>query len=509
MGNIIAALIVIVLSIFMVSSSAEYAAEQQNNNNLTANIVLEANELKQFADAVYNYSESLGTSLPSGTFTVAILKDSGLLPGSFPQTTPFGQSLQGSFLTDACNSNVMDLYVAAIGSYNDNLLAKNGLSGTLGANYIGNAVDGVLAGLNISYPNAQNPCVTGGPGDYIGYASGSEFNIYGGGAFPINTGAQGNGPAIFIYAPNQWGYEVIDSNIGGWNGGIWGAAILNSSQGIFMDQFGYWAISSPGWSEVCPAGSNMLGPGGNFNNFLYQNLYQAGYSYTETELFCVPLYKSQSVNLFYNLQYNNIQIINGGGIYANYFVSEDDGGSYYIASPPPGGYLLSNAMFIDGSEVSGLNGQLYAVSGYYSYPPWALPNPDTFIPPEAMPDNVAAVGFDINANGNIYQFSFWNYELFTGQGCPPSSVGMISPNPIGESFPAGAQIWATGYGNGAGACGQNSENLNTSSENYGVGYSAETNPANSGSFQGTVEYRANNLSNPQNIYFAIPTPQIN
>ena len=130
-----------------------------------------------------------------------------------------------------------------------------------------------------------------------------------------------------------------------------------------------------------------------------------------------------------------------------------------------------------------------------------------YIPPEPMQNDISALGFDINANGNTYQFVGWSYALFTGSGCPTP----IDTNNEGQSYPAGASIWADGYNNNTapGSCPANSQNLGTSQENIGIGYYVTVNPSNTSSETGQINYEQSNGAAVNAVYFTVPTPQIN
>jgi hypothetical protein len=512
-GNIIAALMFIAVSIVIILGASQFQRHNMQNNNLQSSIVLEAKELKTFADAAYNYSESLGTTLSAQSFTVSNLQSYGLLPSTFPQITPFGQGFQADYAEDSCNSNVMDLLVKTSGSYNNDLLAKNGIKGTIGINYINSEVDKTLNGLNISYQNANNPCVSNGQPDYIGstVSGSSNLNLYGGGTAPTSITSDNDDSAIYIYAPNQWGYLIINSNIYGY-GEIWGYISYNAVSSDWGGGGSFWFFSSQGWSMTCPANSITLNPGSISDNFI-ADYSSSGADDDQNITYCIPIYKSQTVNFNFDGS-NDAQLFNNtGGFYNNYNWAGTFPDDVY-ATTPASNPVYSAKDFISSSQITGLNNELFGIEGFMGTLPDVPGYPailgSNYIPPEAMANDISALGFDISANGNVYQFVGWSYALFTGSGCP---VPIKTKNTEDQSYPAGAAIWADGYNNNTApsttSCPLSSQNLGTSQENYGIGYYVAVNPTDTSSEQGQINYEQSNGAAVNTVYFTIPTPQIN
>ena len=283
MTNIIGAIIFIILSVLLITSSANLIRHTQRNVILSTSITVEAKELAEFSYAAYSYSESLGESLTPVSLTVSSLQSAGLLSNTFPQKTPFGQSFIANYTQDSCNPAVMDLVIKTTGSYNSDLLAKNGINGTLGLNYINSEVDNKLNQLNLSYSNASNPCVTNGNPYYIGYTlpSSSALNIYSSGTISTNIKSLNNDAEIYIYAPNQYGYLIVDGNISG--SGEYGSVTPTN---INSNVISSWNFSSQGWSQTCPYGGNILNTGSNFYNFNYGILQIGTTTLSEDLIFC-------------------------------------------------------------------------------------------------------------------------------------------------------------------------------------------------------------------------------
>jgi hypothetical protein len=502
MTNIIGAIIFIILSVLLITSSANLIRHTQRNVILSTSITVEAKELAEFSYAAYSYSESLGESLTPVSLTVSSLQSAGLLSNTFPQKTPFGQSFIANYTQDSCNPAVMDLVIKTTGSYNSDLLAKNGINGTLGLNYINSEVDNKLNQLNLSYSNASNPCVTNGNPYYIGYTlpSSSALNIYSSGTISTNIKSLNNDAEIYIYAPNQYGYLIVDGNISG--SGEYGSVTPTN---INSNVISSWNFSSQGWSQTCPYGGNILNTGSNFYNFNYGILQIGTTTLSEDLIFCIPIYKSQ--NFTFN-RGSNLQILNN---YSYFYYLDNYAGSFpniYYAGP--GSVLVENDMtYVSPSSINGLNMNIFGTTGYYLNHTQNNSDyvSDNYISNKSLANIIAANGFSLNFNGNIYQFAAWDYYFFTGKGCPTP----ITTNAEGQSYPSGATIWSDGYteNTSSGICPSNSYNLNTSVQNYGIGYSVTVNPSNSSSVTGTIKYVPNNNSSSESETFSIPTPQIN
>ncbi len=494
-GNIIGALIFTIAITILIITGANLERRNLNQNILTNNIQLEASELKTFTNAAYNYTESLGISLSPSILTVSNFQSSGLLPATFPQNTPFGQTFQADYETDSCNSNVIDLLIKTTGNYNSDLLSKNGVSGTLGIDYINSNVDKDVLNMNLSFKNASNPCINGGQNNYIGYTNTTNFNIYGSGQIiSSNYNSKNNDAGIYVYAPNQLGYELINASVYGYFE-IWGAVLLNDISSLY--RYGNWTINSQGYSMICPEDAINLGSVSSAGSIapIYTDAPDSNDSQNIT--FCVPVYKSQTFNFNYNTS-NMLQIINKNPV----FSSAEWGGIYpNIYYTAPYVYYLSNSYWINPDSIAGLNETLYGIEGEITSvsPITTSPSAD-YVPYQSLRNIVGAQGFDIDVNGNVYQFAFWDYILWTGIGSSvPQLCNPVMPN---QCYDSGATIWESG--------GSGSPNLGSSSENWGVGYLVNKNPSNSSEVPNAeITYRPNNSSPTTNTPFTIPTAVIN
>jgi len=497
MTNIIAALFFIIISIFMISNETAILRHNAFNSNLQANVVLEAKEINEFAQAAFDYSESFGVPLSTTSLSVSNLQNYGLLPESFPQTTPFGQTLTGIYSTDTCNQDVMDLEIETTGNYNTDLLAKNGLSGTLAEYSLNSSVENYLSKMNMSFSNAHNPCVNGGPPFYIGQTlPGSDIiNTYGGGTISTSNSDSSAGVAVYIYAPNQWGYLVF--TISNAIMPEWGTTNGNSTNINWNNLINWPELNISGWVLSCPTGSTVI------NGTYSQNYNDSTVFYTNG--YCIPAYKSQVNSATVNNWHNLPQVFNlaPGQSYYGFF---SVGGS-----SPANAYMYGGTTLINTNTqsylgpVSGLNNNIYGVESFFApYPPYSpIPNGQypgaNFIPLEPLYNFFDSIGVDISVNGVTYQIVDWKYSLITGTGVSVSAAGMNNCNPEGTCFPSGATIWQD----------SNGTNQGSSYDNFGGGYYITENPANPNSYSGVIDYVPYNNGQTYTDSFSIPTPLIN
>ena len=506
-GNIIGALIFIVAVIAIIFGISQMEQRLAYNNNLKSNIILEAKELKEFSNAAFNYSESFNVPLSATSLTVSNLQKYGLLPNTFPQETPFGQQFVGEYSTDICNPDVMDLLIKTTGAYNSALLSKNGLNATLGINYINSEVDNILEGMNISFINAKNPCVNNGPSFYIGSTvqNTSNFNIYSSGSISTNDNSNNQDAAIYIYAPNQWGYFIFSFEFEFMND--WGITNGNTStiNGTITSQPGEITLS--GWNTQCPTGATVISPGNTYQHYYYN----ANGTFFTNE-YCIPAYKSQVNSLIGNYE-NTRQVLNyplGSLVYfGNYFIEGTSPSNVYMGNQTNSSSLNSSVEYINPNSINGLNNNIYGVESYFdAYPSYNLipqnqyPG-NNFIPQAPLYNVFATAGIDINVNGVIYQIVTYDYDFITGTGITPTEAGMSNPNDAGQTFPVidstSPTIWQD----------SNGDNLGSSYMNVGGGYSIISNPSNLNNYQGSINYLQYNGGPTDSINFNIPTPQIN
>ena len=514
MTNIVAALIFIFISVIMIGMDASVIRHTANNSSLHASVIVEAKELQEFTQAAYDYSESFNVPLSTTTLTVSNLISYGLLPSTFPETTPFGQTFVATYSTDTCNQDVMDLEIYTSGNYDSNLLSKNGLTGSLGEESLNSEVETELSKFNMSFVNAHNPCVNGGQSFYIGQTQSNSdtINLYGGGTVSTFNTAASTGVAVYVYAPNQWGYlvfSITDSIQPDWGVVQGPGATIN---GVNLVDY-YPNLSSSGWGLSCPVGSDIF-TATSFQNYGYTSSTNARIFYNNN--YCIPAYKSQVNSLIIQNNHNFAQVFNlpiGQSFYNQFNVGGTDPSNAYMY----GGYEpVQTSLNTYLGSITGINNNIYGVQNFFSTQPPFDPIPNgqypgaNFIPLEPLYNYFSSEGVDISINGIIYQIVQWKYSFITGTGITPAQAGMnqcsYSDYPIDNPsnkiicFPSGATIWqdaASGV------------DLGNSTENYGGGYYITKNPANPSSYSGTIDYVPYNGGPTYTAPFSIPTPLIN
>lgn len=517
MTNIIAAIVFILISIVMIGMDASVIRHTTNNSNLQANVIIEAKELQEFSQAAYNYSESFNVPLSTTTLTVSNLESYGLLPSTFPETTPFGQSFVAKYSTDVCNQDVMDLEVYTAGNYNTNILNKNGLSGSLGETTLNDEVENKLSGLNMSFVNAKNPCINGGQSFYIGQTvSNSDIiNSYGGGIVSTSNTISSTGAVLYIYAPNQWGYLVfmLSNSIMQ----PWGVTESIGTSASYADINNHTLSSYPeltisGWGLSCPIGSTIIANGfSQSQNYSYTLSSDNTFNFW-TNTYCIPAYKSQVNSLILQNQHNRAQVFNlpiGQSFYGYFLIGGTDPSNAYMYTGS-GVSLISTSLNRYLGPITGINNNIYGVENYFNGYPYYYPIPAgqypgaNFIPLEPLYNFFDSVGVDISVNNVIYQLVEWKYSIIAGMGITPAQAGMNQCNPEGTCFPSGATIWQAPGGSNPGGI-----NRGSSIDNYGGGYYITENPANPSNYSGTIDYVPYNSGPTETANFTIPTPLIN
>lgn len=510
MTNIVAAIVFIFISVIMIGMDAAVIRHTAYNSSLQSTVIVEAKELQEFTQAAYDYSESFNVPLSTTTLTVSNLESYGLLPSTFPETTPFGQSFVATYSTDVCNQDVMDLEVYASGNYNTDLLTKNGLAGSMGEITLNSKVETELSRLNMSFANAHNPCINGGQSFYIGQTQSNSdiINLYGGGTVSTTNNVPSAGAVVYVYAPNQWGYLVFTvSNAIMPDGGVTnGGAYTSNGDGAntnWNNLTNYPELNLTGWGLSCPSGSNAISGPSSQSYSYYLNNYNSSVFWTNS--YCVPAYKSQVNSLMLQNQHNLPQVFNlplGQSFYGLNSVGGTDPSNAYMYG---GDWPVSTSLNTYLNPINGINNNIYGVESFFSsYPPFSpIPNGQypgaNFIPLEPLYNFFDSIGVDISVNGVIYQIVEWKYSLITGTGITPAQAGMNQCNPEGTCFPSAATIWQSSAG----------IDLGSSIDNYGGGYYITVNPANQSSYTGSIDYVPQNDSPTKTANFTIPTPLIN
>ncbi len=447
MVNIIGAIVFIILSLFMITSSDLQIRNIQSTQNRVSYIQQESKELVQYSNAVFNYITAYGLPVSQSNLSVFNLISAGLLPSNFPLTTPFGQSFTVSYNVDAVNPNVMDVVVRTKGNLNSDLAARANLNGTLGYAYLANEVD---SQVNIPpYPNST--------GTYIGTVN---SNVFSGDGQNINLGSSASAssnvePAIYIKAPDQYGYWLINFsflfksyNYDGLDNSLTDYLQLEENKGNLN-------IVSQGWFANCPSYADNVTSNVIYNGPIYHQTWYV-FPYNEKQvLYCIQAYKDEvePINITTPLQYLDlnspavlVEILNGSSS-NNY----NDG-----IGEIPTQYLYPNSnYYMSDSQIKGYVRPTYGIesvitNNWSGYLP--MSNSADFMPPAPAYSSLGDLGFQLNLTNPsgqtvVYQIAAAEYSIITGQGAPFSINGQtifINADSSGQNL-ASATSYAAGW----------------------------------------------------------------
>ena len=471
MTNIIAVLIFIILSLGMISIGSNEFSYYYHNQNRSFFIKQEAAELTQYSNAVFNYITAYGLPLSESNLSVSNLKSVSLLPSTFPTMTPFGQTFTVSYNIDSVNHNVEDVLVRTTGNFNSDLTAKAYLNGTLGYTFVASNVDS-----NINIPKYKNST-----GTYIGFLESNIFT-YAGQQIKMSLSANNAEPGIYIKAPDQYGYWLINFSDQEY-GYYYGASFSAGTELSIEDNNTGYNIVSEGWYSNCPLYASQVNTNVLYNSPLFQ---QAWYNYPYNQkqaLYCIPAYKNEinAFNIGTNYQYfglNSPAVVNEN-------LSGNSGNNYNDGlRETPIGYLYPTTnYYINPSQINGYVRPLYGIEDLVVYA-WAGPLPMSnsayFLPPSPAYSFVAESGFQLNLTNPAgqsvtYQIAIAEYSLTTGAGCYDNTLS----SEAGFSVYYGADSAANN--NPAVSCSANGQNLN-SMANYAFGWAINVNPSNPNSY---------------------------
>ncbi len=471
MTNIIAAIIFIIISIGMISIGSNEFHYYYNNQNRSLYIKQEAAELTQYSNAVFNYITAYGLPLSESNLSVLNLKSVGLLPSTFPPTTPFGQTFTASYNTDSVNPNVEDVLIRTTGNFNSDLSAKVGLNGTLGYTFVASNVDS-----DINIPPYKNST-----GTYIGFLESNIFT-YAGQQINMSLSANNTEPGIYIKAPDQYGYWLINFSDAQYSYSYGYASPVGSNLYISANLGGYNIISQ-GWYNNCPLYASQVNSNVLYNSPLFQKAWYT-YPFNENQgLYCIPAYKNEvsTFNINTNFQYFglNSPAVTAENLTGNSSNNYNDGlggtATRYL-------YPTTN-YYINPSQINGYIRPLYGieelVTGTWDGP-LPMSNSAYFLPPSPVYSFVAESGFQLNlvnpaGQPVTYQIAIAEYSLTTGVGCYDSILSSEA------GFPVYYGANNSTNNNPAASCSANGQNLN-SMGNYAFGWAININPSNPNSY---------------------------
>jgi hypothetical protein len=457
-----------------------------------------SNEFSQFANASAQYIQSIGLPFPGTNLGVYDLQKVGLLPSTFPLTTPFGQTLIASYIADPNNSYALDVSIHTTGAISQSLAQQAGYNSQGGLSTIQyNIANQALSKIPTNLPGSN--------GQVFGLQNGEVITSLGSNktqTVPSGIATSKTEVAEYILAPGQFGYWLINGSAYA-SETLWQVVGTNGNTANsywFGEQYGGVGIGSQAFSLTCPSGPDIDNLGNLTTN--NQNIsgmredYDSSKNNTYSMVFCVPAYKEQvQVNLN-NAIYT--QILNGTG---STIVNGSSGywnGSSYIFNGGQQGVVNTNYTFVTNNMNGIVNNNLYvngyAVTGDYAPAPHWPSNEAT---PYPLINYISSTGFDLvlkNPQGtnSVYQIEMNVGDLFTGSGNTQSLINLQTG--IAQNY----QVWNQPAN---GSLNDNSQ------ENSWDGYDVTYNPSTPSGVNTSIYYYDNGTKDT--LSFIVPTPVIN
>jgi hypothetical protein len=476
--------------LFIGIDQEQLEASQAQGTALQQMTAQSAKQFSEFTRAAASYVQSMGLPLPGTALTVADLQGVHLLPSSFPTQTPFGQTLVADYVSDTNNPVALDVVVHTTGSMNAALLQKAGVS------------QGSVA--TVQYDTAvvaqdQVPAtIAGSTGQFFGVANGSVLNNLGSSntmTLPGGISTQQPEVAEYILSPGQYGYWLIGASIYGWSA-LWEPLTgwnAGNDADLYFNGYAYPSIASQEFSLTCPSVATNLAnltsgtPTGN-NDTLYQSF--NGGDASQSPLFCIPAYKGQVTPINAAAQTQVLDFMA-----PNYTVNWN---GHYYGNPSVNDNWVSNANYVNPSNIVGLNNNLYATGGFMSIFAPAPQYPLNEASPMPMPNAISGIGISVAVKTpqnttDTYQIEVDGGSLFTGSGCPES---LVDPWTQGA---ATYNVWATDTGGNQNLCG--------SQETFWTDWHAVKDSGNTSGVPVSQNYEAGGNGYPLN--FSVATPLVN
>lgn len=333
MPAVIGAIIFASLFLLLITQQSNLLSSMDRHSAETTYIHNSASEMAQFYAASLKFLSGFGSPSNGKYITVSDLKASGLLPGAFPDLTPFGFQLQGWPVEDPSNNSITNLTIISAAPLNNNSNISsviNGLNATgFGLFNSGNIPVGDIQEIDEKVESLLTPSLLSqysGPLNSsqaqsvtIGHTNNNNGNLSietGTGTVLVsNTGVpssqlpnyQSSSPAIEVIAPNQLGYTLI-SYSGYFDGTPWQNVSGYSESNGDVNYSTFYSppnaepvqigLSNLGWSPTCPSAGTLITP--STQPFTDQeNTVNGNNDVPATGLICLKSYRSEKVNLQY------------------------------------------------------------------------------------------------------------------------------------------------------------------------------------------------------------------
>lgn len=458
MGILIGVLIATVSATYLLTSQLQFFERVRETESTFAVAKKVADQVYTVFNASYHYLSGIGVQPTK--WSVDELKRVKILPSTFYHRTALGQTYTVYYVRNSCNSRVMDVIVKIedVGdAENERMWERVGLKvQELGKRYIYSQITQILR--EFSYPkDMRNPCGADLPSYEIGYVLGGKVYVNGEERSDLLPSSLLSRDGVFIYgyAPNQWGYlaitfrflrgDEVRNEYYDWSGS-------NQYRQVYSDELN-WKQADIKWTKECPSGYMDLStadPG-----FVVEK--PAGWMN-----FCIPAFKSdltvdkvrrirREFRKYYGVDRNlresdDCVVISSEGVRVTNDLTSvlHRWAARRCSSPDFPGISELDREFRDSVSRWFYNAHREAWGGRTRE--WLQQNEPLFQYPKPNFWFFRSITFKDPLQEKYYQLVAYFYKFYTGEGCPPSSLGINGTSALtGYSYPTSATVWNTGW----------------------------------------------------------------
>lgn len=375
MAAVVGAIIFAALFLLLIGQQSDLLESVNHHDMESTYIQNSASEMAQFYAASIKFLSGFGVPSNGEYITVSDLKKSGLLPGAFPDFTPFGFELEGWPISDPNNNSITDLTIISVAPHSSNnteiQTEIDDLSNTGFGLFTPTTIPvGDVQEIDEEVVSLLTPTLLS---QYAGNLSAQSQSLTIGhtatnnnGDLSINTGTntvkiadtgisasvlpsyQSSSPAIEVVAPNQLGYTVF-SYSGYFYGVPWqylyGASLNNSlvssaDIGYVLSEPSGISLANLGWSPTCPESNDIIHQTSS-QIFMKNDVINTAGDPSLSGLMCFRSYRSEQINLSYtyNTTTNQDGFFGGG----SYSINGGQGGSSSSVQP----YQYTGGKFVN------------------------------------------------------------------------------------------------------------------------------------------------------------------
>ncbi len=467
MPAILLVLFFLVLGLGLETDHVLLLQSQQRQAAEPAQITTEASELQTFYQASLKFLAGFSSPANGEYIQVSDLQEAGLIPQTFPQQTPFGQTLEGWAVASTSNPLVTNLIVLPVGPFSIQAVIAAGLAPSATTT----VPPGIIQAISTQVETQASTLLTDSSNNTQSQETGLleptdngnlQLTSLSGAVLAANTGipsrtlgSSPDAPGLMAVAPNQVGYTVFAVNLYTY-ASPWGQAFVDSgnwnldSKTIYQETETPWVffqsfepnLSLLGWSPVCPMGAVQLTPG---MTPLQQTQYELNKSKNISPAieFCLPSYRSEAINQPQGVgaQQDSYSAIRSNSPF--YTINNGAGEPLDDNSP----VLLNNPTTSQtiASPPAGI-GLTYSDGGSNYQAFWQLPYTNPYLIPTSRMYNQP----DVQGDGQSYyggpaQNNFWQETIPVGTGIIGLNLTALEPDSDGGTQVITYQIFFGGY----------------------------------------------------------------